>query len=57
MITKFCEIKATTEGRKLFFPKNGNWTNQRLANRTSKPMSKRTDSSLAKKGPFRGLVF
>ena len=56
MTTKLYKTETAPREKKLFPPKDRNRTNLRLTNRTSKLMSKRADSSLAKEGPLRKLV-
>jgi len=53
---KFYKIENTIGGRKLLSLINKKWTNQKFANRTSKPVGKRTDGSLTEKESFRRLV-
>ena len=53
---KLHKIETTFRGKKLFPSKDGNWTNLKLAGRTSKLTYKRTDSSLAKEGLLKRLV-
>ena len=56
MTTKLHKIETIPEERKLFSLKDENQTNLRLTDRTSKLISKRANSSLAKKGSLEKLI-
>jgi len=56
MIMKLQKTETAFREKKLFPSKDGNRTDPRLANRTSKPTCKRADSSLAKEGPLGRLI-
>ena len=56
MKMKFQKTEIASRGKKLFPPKDGNRTNPRLTDRTSKLTCKKADNSLAEKGSLGRLI-